>query len=162
MEEYQTQRAELLADKKRLEKDQETTGRKIEEWIDWAVNSFDFATAARVWFENGTPQQKRDIFFSLSGSNLILKDRELNISLKKPLDFYTAIAVRYPSTKIPLEPKNNQANKEEYLPFAADIPSLRSSTAFFKPILAENRGNLPLHTEAVYPFIHPFTRVCSE
>ena len=99
MEEYQTQREELLAEKKRLEKDQQVTGRKIEEWIDWATNSFDFATAARVWFEKGSPQQKRDIFFSLSGSNLILKDEKLGISLKKPLDFYSAIAIAYPSTK---------------------------------------------------------------
>ena len=126
IEEYQTQRVELLDEKKRLEDAQEIIGRKIEEWIDWAVNSFDFATAARVWFENGTPQQKRDIFFSLSRSNLILKDKKLAISLKKPLDFYSAIAVRYPSTKIPLEPTFNQLNKGYYLPFEADIPRLRN------------------------------------
>jgi hypothetical protein len=96
-----------------------------QEWIDWAENSFDFATAARVWFELGSPQQKRDIFFSLSGSNLILKDKELSISARKPLDFYSTIAIQYPSTTIRFEPKNKQATAGQTLPFAADIPSLR-------------------------------------
>jgi hypothetical protein len=45
--------------------------------------------------------------------------------LKKPLDFYTAIAVRYPSTKTRLEHEKLQATKGEYLSFEADIPALR-------------------------------------
>ena len=47
---------------------------------DGVQQGLEFATAARVWFENGSPEQKRDIFFSLSGSNLILKDKKLSIS----------------------------------------------------------------------------------
>ncbi len=125
LEEYQPQRNELMARKKQLEKDRETTGRKVEEWIDWAENSFDFATAARVWFENGTPEQKRDIFFSLSGSNLVLKDKKLTISARKPLDFYSTIAVQYPSTTNRLEPKNKLIKTGQTLPFSADIPALR-------------------------------------
>jgi DNA invertase Pin-like site-specific DNA recombinase len=130
IEEYGSDRKRLMVEKKQLEKDQETTARKIEEWIDWATNSFDFAVAARVWFENGKPEEKRDIFLSLSGSNLTLKDKELTVSLKKPLDFYSIIATRYPKTKIPLEPRNNAMVTGGKLPFEADIPSLLASKDF--------------------------------
>jgi hypothetical protein len=93
--------------------------------LDWAENSFSFATAARLWFEAGTPEQKRDIFASLSRSNLTLKDKALSISLRNPLDLYAAIAMRYPNTTKAFEPRNDGSTKEEYLPFAVDIPSLR-------------------------------------
>lgn len=128
IEEYESQRNTLLAEKKQLEEAQQDTGRKIEEWIDLAQNSFDFATAARVWLENGTLEQKRAIFMSLSESNLILRDGKLAISLKQPLDFYAAIANQFPSTTIPIEPTDSPDNKKKYLPFAADIPSLRGRT----------------------------------
>jgi len=93
--------------------------------MDWAITSFDFATAARVRFELGPPQDKKSIFMSLSGSNLTLQDGKLSISLKKPLDFYTIMATRFPTTKIRLEPKKFATDKGEYLPFEADIPALR-------------------------------------
>lgn len=125
LEEYAPQRKALLDEKQKLEVAQQDTGRKVEEWVDWAENSFDFATAARVWFENGTPEQRRDIFFSLSRSNLVLKDKILMISLKKPLDLYAAIVSKYPSTTTALEPEKCRATTGEYLPFAADIPALR-------------------------------------
>lgn len=125
LEEYEPQRNALLAERKQLEEIQQDTGHKIEEWIDWAENSFNFAVAARVWFEKGTPEQKRAIFMSLSGSNLTLLNKKLSISLKKPLDFYTMIAKRYPSTTITLEPTKSATDKRKNLPFEADIPALR-------------------------------------
>lgn len=125
LEEYETDRGRLLAEKKQLEKEQSNTSRKIEEWMDWAVNSFDFATAARVRFELGPPQDKKSIFMSLSGSNLTLQDGKLSVSLKKPLDFYAIMATRFPTTKIRLGPRKFVTDKGEYLPFEADIPTLR-------------------------------------
>lgn len=125
LEEYTPQRKALMEEKHSLEAARQNTGRKIDEWVDWAENSFSFATAARLWFEEGTPEQKRDIFASLSRSNLVLKDKKLSISLRNPLDLYAAIAVRYPNTTKAFEPKNDGSTKTEYLPFAVDIPSLR-------------------------------------
>ena len=125
IEEYSPQRRALMEEKHSLESARQNTGRKIDEWVDWAENSFSFAAAARLWFETGTPEQKRDIFASLSRSNLILKDKELSISLRNPLDLYAAIAMKYPNTTKAFEPKNDGSTKEEYLPFAVDIPSLR-------------------------------------
>lgn len=125
LDEYAPQRKALIEEKNRLEKDQQATGERIEEWIDWAENSFNFATAARLWFEIGTPEQKKEIFYSLSRSNLTLKDGILFISLKNPLDLYAAIVKKYPAVQTPFEPKNDGSNKQKYLPFAADIPTLR-------------------------------------
>lgn len=125
LEEYEPQRKTLLAEKKQLEEAQQDMGRKIEEWINWAENSFNFATAAELWFEKGTLEQRKSIFLSLSGSNLILKDQKLSVSLKKPLDFYAMIASKYPSTTITFEPKKYRAHKAKCLPFEADIPRLR-------------------------------------
>jgi site-specific DNA recombinase len=123
LDEYEAQRNQLLADKIQLQETQQDTGRKIEEWINWAEN--DFATAARVWFEKGTPERKKPIFASLSGSNLTLQDGKVRISVKKPLDFYTIIATRFPATKNPLEPRKSPSVSREYLSFGADIPALR-------------------------------------
>jgi site-specific DNA recombinase len=125
LQEYEAARSQLLTEKKQLEDTQQGTGRKVEEWIDWAVNSFHFATAARIWFEKGTPEQRKSIFVSLSGSNLILKDGKLRISLKKPLDFCTFIAARFPAATTTIEPRNSPMNKGQSSPFAASIPSLR-------------------------------------
>ncbi|MEQ1561597.1 MAG: recombinase family protein, partial [Nitrospira sp.] len=125
MEEYEPQRRVLLQEKKQIEEAQQDVGKKIEEWIDWTENSFNFAVAARVWFENGSPEQKRTIFASLSGSNLILKDNKLSVSLKKPLDLYKQIAIKYPSTTQAFEPTKYRSSKRKYLPFETDIPALR-------------------------------------
>ncbi|MFZ2522051.1 MAG: recombinase family protein [Minisyncoccia bacterium] len=125
LEEYTPQRKVLMDEKHTLDGARQNTGRKIDEWVDWAENSFSFAVAARIWFEVGTPEQKRDIFASLSRSNLILKDKELAISLRNPLDLYAAIAMKYPNTTKAFEPRNGGSVKAEYLPFAVDIPSLR-------------------------------------
>ncbi|MEN9561650.1 MAG: hypothetical protein RIQ56_923 [Candidatus Parcubacteria bacterium] len=125
LEEYTPQRAGLIAEKKALEEAQQRTGRKIEEWVDWAENSFRFSVAARVWFENGSPEQKRDIFQSLTGQNFVLVNKKLSVSLRKPLDLYALIAERYPATTIRLEQGNEQATQAHSLPFAADIPALR-------------------------------------
>lgn len=125
LDEYTPQRKALMDEKHAIEASRQNTGRKIDEWVDWAENSFSFATAARLWFEEGAPEQKRDIFASLSRSNIILKDKKLSVSLRNPLDLYAAIAVRYPNTTKAFEPRNDGSTKEEYLPFAVDIPSLR-------------------------------------
>lgn len=47
-----------------------------------AVKSFDFATYARIRFEHGTMEQKRDILMTL-GENLRLKDNKLLIEPSK-------------------------------------------------------------------------------
>lgn len=141
LEEYEPQRKTLLAQKKQLEEAQQDTGRKIEEWISWAENSFNFAAAARTWFENGAPEQKRAVFMSLSQSNLTLKDKTLSVSLKKPLDLYAMIANRFPSTTVPIEPRKYAVNKRKCLPFEADIPRLREwqesnlQSRFWRPLV---------------------------
>ncbi len=125
LEEYEPQRKALLDRKSRLEAAHKGTGKEIEEWIDWTENSFNFAIAARVWFEKGSPEQKRSILASLSSSNLTLMDKKLTVSVKQPLDLYTRISTQYPATRITLEPSKSATNKRELLPFDADIPSLR-------------------------------------
>jgi site-specific DNA recombinase len=138
LQEYEGARSQLLTEKKQLDDIRPDTGRKSEEWIDWAVNSFHFATAARAWFEKGTPEQKKSIFASLSGSNLILKDGKLHISLKKPLDFCTFIAATFPATTTLIEPNKSPMNKGQSSSFGASIPSLRGILndvrTFFKTV----------------------------
>lgn len=125
LDEYTVERKKLLAEKERLDQSQVDTSKKVEEWMDWAENSFHFAVAARLWLEIGTPEKKRAIFSSLTCSNFILKDRELNVYLRNPLNHYADIAERYPSTKDPLEPEKDGSIKEKCLPFEADILGLR-------------------------------------
>jgi hypothetical protein len=59
------------------------TGRRIDQWVNLAENTFEFACTARSRFANGDARTKREILATL-GSNLILCNRILSIEAKRP------------------------------------------------------------------------------
>lgn len=81
-EEYQTLKAQLLKRKNGLEETLANQGKEIEKWLELSERTFNFARYARIWFEKGDVNTRRAIFACL-GSNLILKDRNINIKLHK-------------------------------------------------------------------------------
>ena len=56
----------------------------MERWFDTTERTFNFARNARYWFEHGTQEDKRIILDGL-GSNIVLKDKMVQIELEKPL-----------------------------------------------------------------------------
>jgi hypothetical protein len=81
-EEYIVQRNKFLREqeslKLRLKKEVNSGG-----WLEPTRESFIFANRATFLFKDGNSQQKRLILDSI-GSNLLLKDKKLNIELQKP------------------------------------------------------------------------------
>ena len=60
------------------------TGKRIDNWVEQAESLFLFAERARNKFKKGGWEVKKQILSCL-GSNLLLKDGRLSMSLQKPL-----------------------------------------------------------------------------
>ena len=81
-EEYVAQRNKLLREQESL-KIKLKNEVKSQDWLEPTRDCFIFANRARLWFSQGKLGQKRLILNSI-GSNLLLKDKKLSISLQKP------------------------------------------------------------------------------
>jgi len=68
----------------------------------------EFAETAKSRFELGTLEDKREILAGL-GSNLILSDQKLTISLAKPLDLVNNVAPEVRALHNRLEPTQSEA-----------------------------------------------------
>ncbi len=82
-EEFIKQKKELQTDISSLESKMHGAEDRAKEWFELAEKTFNFATYARYWFENGSKQDQRIILQSL-GSNFILKDQKLTFCIQKP------------------------------------------------------------------------------
>jgi len=60
------------------------TDKRVDNWLERAEEALMFAQHAKLAFENGNLQRKREILNAL-GSNLLLKDRKLHIDLENCL-----------------------------------------------------------------------------
>lgn len=69
----------LTAEKKRWEQVFNKTSQRVDRWLDKADEIFDFARDAKLKFENGEPDNKKEILSRL-GSNLLLKDKTIIIN----------------------------------------------------------------------------------
>lgn len=86
----------------------ETEGR-AEKWLELTEKTFDFACYAHSRFITGDLKTKKEILSAL-GSNFVLKDGKLTLSLHK---YFEPIIQQYPSIEKEykrLELKNNQKN----------------------------------------------------
>lgn len=80
-QQYQDLRTRLLKQKAALEGSITVRNREIDEWLELSERTFNFARYARVWFARGDMDVKRAIFACL-GSNLIVKDQKVAITLR--------------------------------------------------------------------------------
>ena len=58
---------------------------RVDEWMELTEKTFNFAAYAKSWFENGSYEIKTSILRAL-GSDFVLKDQNLFISLAEPLN----------------------------------------------------------------------------
>lgn len=79
-EEYQAIKSQLVKKKNTLEKVLNDQSKEYEQWMELSEKTFNFARYARIWFEKGDDKTRRAILACL-GSNLLLKDRKINIEL---------------------------------------------------------------------------------
>ena len=82
-EEYIEQKNKLLKERCNIEEKLRDAENRSDRWLELTEKTFVFACYAKVWFEKGSLQDKKEILQTI-GSNLILKDKKLRIELKKP------------------------------------------------------------------------------
>lgn len=83
-DEFQSRKADLTKQKILLQELINDGDKRADEWIQKAEKMIKFAESAVEEFKNGSLQKKKEIVFSL-GSNLLIKDELIDISLEKPL-----------------------------------------------------------------------------
>jgi len=83
-EEFLKKKKELIKEKARLQELLNDSDKRVTDWLEKAEKVFNFAKEAKEKFKNGTLEEKRMILACL-GSNLLLKDKKLIISIEKPL-----------------------------------------------------------------------------
>lgn len=82
-DEYKSAKKVLADEKSALEEALRAKSVEMTQWLELSERTFNFARYASVWFFKGDMETRRAIFASL-GSNFSLKDRKLNIHLRKP------------------------------------------------------------------------------
>jgi predicted metal-binding protein len=118
---YTGLRTRLLKEKNELEAELNATGRQIEDWVELTEKTFNFARYARIWFAKGDLQTKRTIFACL-GSDFILKDGKLALTLRKPFNFIFENLSQAEKELVRLEPLNFGSNKKQMAVLTAKCP----------------------------------------
>jgi hypothetical protein len=78
-EEYVAQRHRIKSEMLRLDEHLRGTELRADEWLELTEKAFDFATYARIRFQNGDISTKRQILTTL-GQNFTLKDQRLSLT----------------------------------------------------------------------------------
>jgi hypothetical protein len=109
-QEFLEKKSELLKEKSQLQELLNDTNERVNGWIEKTENMFNFAEKAKARFETGTAEDKRQILSAL-GSNLLLKDRILSISIEKPLILIEQAASEVRNIHSRLEPVKTGKNR---------------------------------------------------
>jgi site-specific DNA recombinase len=115
---FKRRKEELLAEKKRLEELVQDAGYRVERWLNYADQALEFAESAKLKFETGDRDTKRGILAAL-GTVLILKNRTLSVSLKRPLELIERVAPDvqpFPTTLEPAEAFTTQGEEDYSYP----------------------------------------------
>ena len=121
--EYVDLRSRFLKEKQLLESELNAQGEETEKWIELTEKTFNLARFGRIWFNEGDLDTRRSIFACL-GSNFILKDQKLALSLQKPLQIIFESKNEVEKELEKLEPLKIGSNKMKVETFAARFPVL--------------------------------------
>jgi len=116
---YQRKVIEYEASKNRANSVLHGVDQRIEERIQELNQDLDFSVKARLEFENGSEEKRREIIVRL-GSNLILTNHKLDIVLRKPLEKVAEIAAEVNAAAKRFEPLENQTNSAEFKDFLSN------------------------------------------
>lgn len=115
-EEFKKQMSPLQKEKLDIEQEQKTLSKRADEWLELSQKTFNFACYARLRFEHGDLQQKREILAAV-GSNFILKDKLLSLSVSKPFVAIQKAKIKADRivARLELEEKVDSASQLRYL-----------------------------------------------
>ena len=91
-EEYIEQKESLSSELRRLRESLRDTEERADKWLEIAEKTFDFASTALERFQNGDPDERREIFTTL-GNVFTMKDQKLTI---EPCEWFVPIREQYP------------------------------------------------------------------
>lgn len=109
-EEFSRKKAETSKEKMRLHELLNDTDNRVDGWLGRAEECFNFARDAKHRFENGGLETRKTILNNL-GSKLLLKDKNLCISLEKPLSLMEKVSETLRATNTGFETANLGLNK---------------------------------------------------
>lgn len=113
-EEGMAKKQELELEKKKLSEELEKIDTHVSEWSNLAIQTFDLVKNIKDRFANGSIEQKKTIL-RVIGSNLILKDKAIQIEIRKPFEYIQKVVSELNENKR-LEPM--------------DLPDITSQSAF--------------------------------
>jgi len=117
---YESLKTRLAKEKANLELELEAQGKTIEQWVELSERTFNFARYARVWFVRGDLETKRAIFSCL-GSNFLLEDRKLALTIRKPFEFIFEGLPQAEQELERLEPVKMRVNRRDFESLSAKI-----------------------------------------
>lgn len=120
-DEYMKLKNALLEEKRRIESELKSFGVEMEEWVELSEKTFNFARYSRIWFAKGDLDTKRAIFACL-GSHLVLKDKKVQITLKKPFQLMVEGLSKARVELNRLEPVKMPQNSLEFSNIVAEFP----------------------------------------
>ena len=112
-EEFAGRKAAALKEKARLGELTTDAGNTAEKRLERAAHYFDFARDATRTLKEGTFEERKKVLADL-GSNLVLKDRKLSISVEKPLRMLESAAKEARAIHARLEPRKHQVVQRDY------------------------------------------------
>ena len=112
-EEYKERKGRLIEEKRKLESLFNATGNRVDKWLETADEMFAFIEEAREKFNKGTLERRRAILSTL-GSDLILKDKKLSISIEKSLFPLKRVTKEVSKIRKRLEPLNSLEKQREF------------------------------------------------
>jgi len=116
-------KSSLMKEKNQLETELQSVGKKVDEWIEFSDKTFNFVCYARKWFAKGDLETKKAIF-ACFGWNLLLKDKKVSISLKKPFKVICEGLLKAKEELERLEPAKMPQNEAKFNEFVAEFPIL--------------------------------------
>lgn len=112
-DEFKNKKAVLLAEKERFQELLKDTDKRVENWLEIAERGFNFAEKARQIFATTKDIEVKKEIFTALGSDLLLKDKKLRISLDNLLFPIQTVAKEARAISARLEPAKNRVNKKE-------------------------------------------------
>lgn len=112
-EEYVRRKATLTMEERRLREALQTSGIAEAQQIRAIDELFEIAANARYWFQNGSKEDKATILKAV-GSNLIIRDKKLIFSMRKPFTAVQEMIDALPMAGRGFEPENSPTSTREY------------------------------------------------
>lgn len=122
-DEFRNKKDQLISEKERLNAFLKDKDNDVNSWIKKAEMLFNFAATAKKAFNNGSIEDKKNIFAAL-GSNLLLQDKKITVRLENPLELINEVQDEINYIHKKFEPVKVGSNRTNYGQLYSQSPVL--------------------------------------